>query len=145
MFYNLKNEKIYHPTVVQGIAPMNIYLAGISLPNPDYIIMHNTSQETTHHRYQFEYVVSGKGYIVTDGKTTAITGGDFFFLRKSRKRIYYSDKDDPMKKYFVTVDGPLIDGIVDAYGMTESLIIAKADVKQNFINIMEIYYFLETT
>ncbi len=138
MYYNLRNEKIYFMSPEYENAPINIFLAGITTPNPQFVMAHNITSQDDFDRYQFEYVTEGKGYIVADGKTTPVSKGDFFFLNKSRRRIYYSDKECPMEKMFVTVNGPLIDGMVAAYNMTSSLVVSKTDVSQNFLNILSI-------
>ena len=43
MYYNVKNEKIYYMSAEAENVPLNIFLAGITLPNPNYIISHNSS------------------------------------------------------------------------------------------------------
>ncbi len=138
MYYNLKNERIYYMSPANENLPLNIFLAGITMPNPDYIIAHNISAKDNFDRYQFEYVLEGKGYIEVNSKTTEVNKGDFFFLNKSCRRIYYADKDKPFKKMFITVNGPLVDGIVSAYKMNMPLIVKKEDVSDNFERILNI-------
>ncbi len=138
MYYNIRNEKIYYVSPEYQNLPVNIYLAGITRPNPDYIMAHNTSSADDFDRYQFEYVTGGKGYIEADGRIVTVRKGDFFFINKSRQRIYYSDKTEPMEKMFVTLNGPLIDGMVDAYSMSGSLVVCKSDVKENFETILSL-------
>ncbi len=138
MYYNLKNEKIYYMSPTGENRPLNIFLAGITMPNPDYIIAHNISAKDNFDRYQFEYVLDGKGYIEINSEIHKVGKGDFFFINKSCQRIYYSDKDEPFKKMFITVNGTLIDGLVGAYRMDVPLIIKKADVSEYFEMILRI-------
>lgn len=138
MYYNLKNEKIYYMSPENEKLPLNIFLAGITMPNPDYIIAHNISANDNFDRYQFEYVVDGKGYIEINSKITEVKKGDFFFLNKSCRRIYYADKTKPFQKMFITVNGALVDGIVSAYKMNVPLIVKREDVSENFKNILSI-------
>ena len=138
MYYNAKNEKIYYMSTESPNTPLNIFFAGITLPNPNYIIAHNISSKDEFHRYQFEYVIKGTGYIMIDNKTIALHEGDFFFLNKSNSRIFYADKADPWEKIFITVNGPLIDNLISAYCMNAPLIISHTDVSDHFYKILKI-------
>lgn len=119
-------------------APLNIFLAGITQPNPNYRITHNTSLNDEFDRYQFEYVTKGTGYITIDDKTTTIREGDFFFINKCVSRTFYADTHDPWEKIFITVNGPLIDGLVAAYQMNDSLLVLHSDVSQHFQQILKL-------
>lgn len=138
MYYNVKNEKIYYMSTEAENEPLNIFLAGITLPNPNYIIAHNISVNNEFDRYQFEYVTKGTGYITIDDKTTTVKSGDFFFLNKNNPRIFYADTHDPWEKMFITVNGPIIDGLVAAYLMNDPLIVSHTDVKEHFQHILKI-------
>ena len=138
MYYNVKNEKIYYMSAEAENVPLNIFLAGITLPNPNYIISHNSSSNDEFDRYQFEYVTGGIGYITIDGKTTTVKEGDFFFLNKSCPRIFYADAKEPWEKMFITVNGPLVDGLVAAYHMDAPLIVSHTDVSKNFLQILKL-------
>ena len=138
MFYNIKNEKIYYMSTTSDEAILNIPLAGITLPNPNYIIAHNISASNQFDRYQFEYVTNGIGYIIIDGKTTKVQKGDFFFINRYSSRIFYSDEKKPLEKMFLTVNGTLIDGLVQAFNMNEPLIVSRTDVSENFSKMLEL-------
>ncbi len=138
MFYNIKNEKIYYMSTASDEAVLNIPLAGITMPNPNYIIAHNISASNQFDRYQFEYVTDGIGYIIIDGKTTKIQKGDFFFINKFPSRIFYSDPQKPLEKMFLTVNGTLIDGLVQAFNMREPLIVSHTDVSANFTRMLDL-------
>ncbi len=137
MYYNIKNEKIYYMSTSSEAAHLNVLLAGITMPNSNYIIAHNISSGNEFDRYQFEYVTDGVGYIIIDGKTTTVKKGDFFYLNKYSPRIYYSDEKKPMEKMFITVNGSLIEGLVQAFDMNVPLVISQTDVSKNFENILE--------
>ncbi len=138
MFYNIKNEKIYYISTASDEAHLNVILAGITLPNPNYIIAHNISSANEFDRYQFEYVTNGVGYIIIDGKTTKIQKGDFFFINKYSPRIFYSDEKDPLEKMFITVNGSLVEGLVQAFDMSSPLVVSQTDVSENFENILNV-------
>lgn len=138
MYLNVKNEKIFYMSAAVENAPMNLFLAGITQPNPNFIVTHNTSSDDEFDRYQFEYVTGGIGYITVDGKTTVVREGDFFFLNKCVSRTLYADRQNPWEKMFITVNGPLVDGLVSAYQMEDALIVIRTDVSQYFRNILSI-------
>lgn len=138
MYYNIKNEKIYYMSTETKNMPLNIYLAGITLPNPNYIITHNTTSNDKFNRYQFEYVTKGTGYIIIDNKTITLKEGDFFFLNRNNPRIFYADKKDPWEKMFITVNGPLIDHLIATYKMDSPLIVSHTDVSMHFYQILKI-------
>lgn len=138
MYYNVKNEKIYYMSAAVENAPMNIFLAGVTLPNPNYIITHSASLDDEFDRYQFEYVTRGTGYITIDDKTTTVKEGDFFFINKCVSRTFYADAQNPWEKIFITVNGPLIDGLVSAYQMDDSLMVFHTDVSGHFQQILKL-------
>ena len=73
--------------------------------------------------YVFEYVLSGKGYIECDGRKQAVRAGDFYFLNRLRSHLYYSDPEDPYGKIWINAGGRLLDGVVNAYGLTDGVLI----------------------
>jgi len=138
MFYNYKQEKIFYINQHEGKGILHVFLAGITTPNAKYKSTHNTNADNLFDKYQFEYVFGGKGIIETPGKKYEIGAGDFFFLNKSKPHIYYSDKENPLEKIFVTVSGTLVDRLTEAYSMKESVIIRKVNVYTQLSRILEI-------
>ena len=128
MLYNVKGEKIYYINQLEGEKLLNVFLAGITVPNPNYKSMHNITRENEFDKYNFEYVFRGKGYIETGGHVHTVQAGDFFFLNKLKPHIYYTDPVDLLEKIFITVNGPLIDHLVEAYGLIDSVLVLRVDV-----------------
>lgn len=128
LFYNVKGEKIYYINQLEGEKLLNMFLAGITLPNPAYKSIHNITRDNEFDKYQFEYVFKGKGYIETGDKKYTIQEGDFFFLNKLKPHIYYTDKNCLLEKIFITVNGKLVDHLLEAYDMTDSVIIQRVNV-----------------
>ena len=54
--------------------------------------------------------------------------GDLYFLNKYQQHIYYADKNDPYDKYFLVVEGKLVDKFLEAHDITESVIVVHKDV-----------------
>lgn len=137
MYYNAKGEKIIYMnhTPPQKNCRLHIYLAGTTLPNPNYIVSHN---ETVPHElewYQFEYVTTGKGYIEVNGTTYTVSAGDVFFINRRTPNLYYTDKEDLLGKELITVSGNLIDHLMEAYNIKQSVIIRKLDAAEIFRQI----------
>lgn len=150
MYINSKNEEIVYNSIETNDF-LTISMAGITNPNPAYHIIHNISKHFFYDYYVFEYVLSGKGYIEYDGGKVMVEGGDFYFLNKLSKHIYYSDKNDPFKKIFIVVKGSFVDSLVNAFNIKETVIIRKtnteglikkvhSEIIKNEINYQEISY-----
>lgn len=137
---NRWNESIICDTP-QSNGILEISGAGVTNPNPQYKILHNIRKsELDYDYYNFEYVISGMGYVETPEKTYAVRAGDFFFLNKLRYHVYYSDLQDPFKKAFIVVRGALADKLVELYKISESVIIRRLNMfplfEQIFSNLL---------
>lgn len=128
----------YHLAPTGEDSPLNIDMAGTTRPNPDFYIKSLSPESMTLSFYQLEYVLEGKIFIESEGKKYSAEAGEMFFINKAVPRVLYSDRKTPVKKIFVTVKGPLIDGIVKAYKLKSPVIISKTDVEKYFRNILDI-------
>lgn len=135
MFRNIKKEIIYFDERSHTNDFLHLSMAGITLPDPSYLICHSEKTDTLWEHYNFEYVVSGKGYIKTRSKTYVVEEGDLFFLNKNRNHTYYSDKNAPYKKMFIAVEGSFVDTLIDFHNITSSVLIIHTDVKHIFEQI----------
>ena len=96
---------------------------GENFPCSTYLVERTRLKTDTKSIYVLEYVKSGKGHIECDGKKYTVKAGDFYFLNRLHSHLYYSDQDDPYSKIWINVNGRLLDGVVNAYGMTDGAII----------------------
>lgn len=131
------NEQ-YHLAHSGEDSPLNVDIAGMTRPEPNFFVSANTPKSLTLSYYQMEYVLDGRVYIETANETFFAEKGDFFFINTGVLRSLRSDKKNPVKKLFVTAKGPLMDGIVKAYKIKSPVIIAKLDVEDYFRNIINI-------
>ena len=130
MYININKEEIIYNSMDTNDF-LSISMAGITNPNPNYHIIHNINRHFFYDYYVFEYVISGKGYIeYDDNKKITVKEGDFYFLNKLCKHIYYSDEKKPFKKIFIVAKGKYIDSLVNAFQITESLIVKKTNVEK---------------
>lgn len=134
MYINANNENIIYNSIDRNDF-LSISMAGITNPNPNYHIIHNINRNFFYDYYVFEYVISGKGFIEYDNKILEVKAGDFYFLNKLCKHIYYSDKYDPFKKIFVVCKGKFIDSLVSAFDINKSVISVQANVESIILNI----------
>lgn len=135
MFINSFGEEIISDEVYRNDI-LEINLAGVTNPNPDYKILHNINASRMNYRYYvFEYVLEGKGYIETPEKNYTVTEGDMYFLNKGRYHIYYSDKKKPFKKEFIVLRGSMTDKLVSMYKVEDSVIIKHIDAHPLFEKI----------
>ena len=132
MYINRKNEIIYLEDLFHDNDFFHPALLGVTKPTPNYFICHSAKIGTLWSRYNFEYVVSGKGFIETpEGKFT-VRAGDAFFLNKNCEHTYYADKKEPFEKYFLCVSGSLADQLTQSHGLKDSLLIKRVDLSDVF-------------
>lgn len=137
MYYNYRGEKIVRQNTSLN-SFLDIGLAGITYPNPNYRIMHNVSSQFLYDYYVFEYVVSGKGYIETEDRRFTVRAGDLYFLNKLHTHVYYSDPIEPYEKIFFTIKGRFADALVSAYKIKSSVIVKKCDILDFMTNLLDL-------
>jgi len=137
MYINYNNEEIIYNSIDTNDF-LSISMAGITTPNPNYHIIHNINRHFFYDYYVFEYVISGKGYIEYEDKKVLVKEGDFYFLNKLCRHIYYSDKKDPFKKIFIVAKGTYIDSLITAFKINEPVIVKQANVEHIIRKIHEI-------
>lgn len=138
MFINSYGEEIITDQIYRN-SILEVNLAGITNPNPNYKMFHNVSPDRMTYRYYvFEYVLEGRGYIETPEKTYTVSAGDMYFLNKGFYHIYYPDKKKPFKKEFVVLRGKLTDKLATLYQVEDSVIIKHIDVHPVFEKIFRI-------
>ncbi len=136
MYENRKHELIYLEERIYANEFLHVAMLGITKPNPDYFICHSAKIGTLWKRYNFEYVLSGKGRIETPEGIYTVEAGDFFFLNKEREHIYYADKEDPFEKVFIAVEGALVDHLTAFHKLTDSVVVKRVDVRPIFERLL---------
>lgn len=124
---NVGIESYYYVgnTVINSF--FNVLLAGVTEPDSNYFIYHPACK-----LWVFEYVISGKGYIVTKDKTYTVTEGDFYAVSEGTECYYYSDKKNPFKKIWINLTGNLVRHLMGDYGLNDGITIRKCDVQNLF-------------
>lgn len=89
---------------------------GISYPDKKYEIKRKNSAH-----YSIEYVYEGSGVIHHNNKMYRVQAGDFFILHPNTYHHYYTDKNNPWKKIFMTINGDpaFFDSLLQLYKINE--------------------------
>ncbi len=91
-------------------------IAGITFPNPDYII-HRSHADL----YVFEYILEGKGFVRQDDEEAEVCTGDAYILQAGHCHHYFPDRNDPWKKIWFNVRGSLVRHLLSDYELEHTL------------------------
>jgi len=125
---NLGKENIVFFLNRPESSPNGMYFTqgGTTYPSPEYCFIRTPRSGIFWGGvYVFEYIISGKGYIETDGQIYTVSAGDTVFLNSLRDITYYADSEDPYKKIWVNFVGKLSKGMVDGLSLDKNVYIFK--------------------
>ena len=71
----------------------------------------------------FQYITSGCGYVVVNGKTVRASAGDVIINHVGSDHEYWNDKNDPWSKIWLNVSGTLVTELLRIYQLGEVNII----------------------
>jgi hypothetical protein len=108
-------------------------LCGTTLPDKNYTIYRPSSEV-----WCIEYVEEGSGTVHVNDETFSPRSGDSYFLHAGKRHYYFSNHDDPWKKYFVNISGRLVDNLVEGYDLTDKLYFAGLDLSNELKQIINI-------
>lgn len=107
--------------------PFQIELAGVSYCDGSYRICRPKSAVSC-----FEYVIKGTGTVVANGNEYHPSAGDMYFLHQGDDHLYYADAKEPWVKIWLNLSGPLVDGLVRAYGFRDQFVLESYPAKRQF-------------
>lgn len=91
---------------------LHVEMAGITYPDRDYAIRRTRKQERSFDNlFVIEYVVSGAGFIESEGKCASVSAGDLYVIHRRTVHSYYADKEQPFTKKWINVSGTLINAL----------------------------------
>ncbi|MBO4573542.1 MAG: helix-turn-helix domain-containing protein [Clostridia bacterium] len=112
----LETEIITHFHNPQGRTfPLSLSCFGVTFPTPDYYIKRYPVRG-----FILEHIVSGKGYVVIDGKKHTVSEGDTYLLKSGENCEYYSDKKNPYKKLWVNFSGEFPRSLISLYQLKDN-------------------------
>lgn len=103
-------EEFVHFLDVEEALPFVVELAGISYCDGSYRIHRPKSKCMV-----AEYIISGEGTVILDGKVYHAKAGDIYMLPPGRDQLYYSDAANPWTKIWFNARGTLIDHLLELY------------------------------
>ncbi len=106
------NEKIVYVGKREASDAFSCQLAGVTYPDPDYRISRNPCDV-----YVFEYVVSGEGYIESNGEKIHVQAGDFYCIKKGADEMHYSSPTNPYEKIWLNLDGEMVGKLYDFFAL----------------------------
>jgi len=113
--------------------PFFIDMAGISYCDGSYHICRPSSSI-----YCFEYILEGTGVVKTRGEEFHPSKGDVYFLHAGDNHDYYSDSLQPWTKIWFNAKGPLLETLIQAYGLTDVNFMRSCNVSRYFQQILDI-------
>ena len=132
-FSGLDTEESTHfLNSIEKFYPISSTCYGITYPNPNYYIKRSPNTA-----FVLEYVISGKGYVIVNGKKNIVTAGDTYLLKPTEKCEYFSDKTTPYKKLWVNFKGPLAQEIISQYQLNDT-VYKGIDLSENFEKLFKL-------
>ena len=132
-FSGVENEVSFGPICALGEQPLEISRFGITNPDAEYRIKRWPSQV-----FVVEYIVSGKGYIEINGEKYSLNAGDAYVIHPGDYCEYYSDAEDPYKKYWVNFTSQMhFSDFLNLYRINER-VIRDIDLSEQFKRIFEL-------
>lgn len=128
------NETIYICPQLPEDSPLQLKMAGITHPDPDYRILRNG----TNGLFVLEYVVKGRGHIRYGDQKFSPVAGDVYFLQPPLRVEYYSDPDDPWEKVWFNLKGPLVEALCEAYRLKGMIYYHNCPLKDDFYDALQI-------
>ena len=119
---------------VSGTPPFSLQLIGVSYTNPDYHHYRPDNNYVT----VIEYVMSGSGFINSPSGLLSVSAGDSFLLHADEKHDYYSNPEDPWVKIWINIDSRIANTILNAYGITTTMVFPGLDISDYLNQIHDI-------
>ena len=132
-FSGLENEVLTYIYHSPNKVPVSIECFGITYPNPNF---HIKRINATY--FILEYIMSGKGYLVVDGKKHTLNANDVYLLEPGSSHEYYADKKDPFKKIWINFKSDVFFNILNEYGLKQTYVFHDTDVLQEMSSIIEL-------
>ena len=110
-----------------------VEMTGITYPDARYHIEREHSP-----LHCLEYVISGEGHIVMEGREYRPKAGDAYLLAAGKDHSYWADADRPWKKIWMNISGSLADSLVAGYGLTDAVVYESCPVYPQFWEFLRV-------
>lgn len=113
--------------------PIRVEMIGITHSDKDYFI------ERKHADYfVLEYVRSGKGYVICDGKEYKVESDCVYLLQPGMGHKYGADKNEPYEKIWINFFSSVFADIVAAYGHSGRVVFPESGCEKYFEELIAI-------
>ncbi len=112
---------------------MRLTICGITHPDKHYHIRRDHSSICC-----IEYIEQGTGTVYLDGKPFRPIEGDSYMLQIGHNQDYFSDAENPFKKYFINIRGGMIEKLIAAHGLENHYHFPGLNIKQQLLEIIEL-------
>ena len=112
---------------------LRLTICGITYPDKSYEIFRTRSNTAC-----IEYVEQGTGTVQVNNKVFHPVEGDSYFIYQGQKHHYYSDKENPWKKYFINLSGSLIESFTEGYRIKDIYHFQGLNLKKELCEIIEL-------
>ncbi len=129
-FSGLEKERFFTPKISSDIFPLEVSKAGITNPDPNYYIKRAQSR-----CFIIEYVVSGCGYLKINGENYILGANDVYLIHPGDKCEYYSDKENPYKKYWINFRSYFFAEFLKTYKLGQQRVFRNIDISKDFKKI----------
>lgn len=113
--------------------PSRLICGGISVCKSDHFVERLNSGLGT-----LEYVVSGKGTIILNGKQYNVVAGDAFFLPSDNDQCCFSDASEPWSRIFFSFTGNMCNLIAEALRLNDKTVFKNCDISKKMYKLMNI-------
>jgi len=135
-FKGLENEISFAPYQEIEITPLKITRFGITNPDKNYYVKRDSSP-----CFILEYIVSGVGYLEINGEKHRLEATDAYIIHPGDCCKYYSDEQQPYKKYWINFDCMLFfSELLKAYDINDR-VIRGIDLSQHFEELFKLENF----
>lgn len=132
-FTGLENEVLTYIYYSTKKVPLTIESFGITYPNPNF---HICRTDATY--FILEYIMSGKGYLIVDGRKHTLQANDVYLLEPGSSHEYYADKSDPFKKIWINFRSDVFFNIFNEYDLKQTYVFHDTDILQEMSSIIEL-------
>ena len=130
-FSGLENEVLTYIYRSSQRVPLSIECFGITYPNPNF---HIRRIDSTY--FILEYIMSGKGYLVVDGKTHTLQANDVYLLEPGSTHEYYADRNDPFKKIWINFRSDVFFTILNEYNLKQTYVFHDTNILDEMRSII---------
>lgn len=116
--------------------PFVIEMSGKSWCDGSYLINRKNAKI-----WVVEYVLSGRGTVRVSsepGREYYPQADDVYLLPEGKDHYYFAEAEEPWEKIFVNFSGPVVEGLVDAYGLSGKILYhGMTHLKPEFLQIYD--------